>query len=121
MKDNELLAIKQTTKDLMKENAEKQRQLNKKAKEIEDLSHQLDMISHSQEKKYLDEISLLKVRYYEMEKCNKELENNNVNNDHRLTSLLEQLKEKYSSQLLSLESKLKNENEKMKNLLAKTR
>ncbi len=120
-KENEVLAIKQTNKELMKEIADKTRQLTKKQKDVEDLTHQLDTISLSQERKYGDEITLLRTRLNELEKVNKELDSINQANDVRLQMMVEQLKEKYNLQLMTLEAKLKNEMDKNKNLLSKAR
>lgn len=120
-KDQEMTGIKQTNKELSKELSDKQRQLSKLHKENEELAHQLTTLSSQQERRFQDELNVLKLRLTEMEKLNKELDTLNQTNDVRLQMLVEQLKEKYNLQVLALEAKLRGEMEKNKTLLGRAR
>jgi hypothetical protein len=121
IKENEMMGIKQTNKELSKELAEKNRLLLKRQKENDELVHQLDSLSSQQERRFHDETNVMKIRLHEMEKQNKELDSLNQSNDVRLQMLVEQLKEKYNLQIITIEGKLKNEMERNRTLLAKSR
>lgn len=121
MKENEIHSLKQTLKDLQKEIQEKTRNLTKKTKEFDELSSSFDHLLALHEKKYTDELALYKLKHSELDKSLKELEILNNSSETRLSMVIEQLKEKYNLQLMTLESKLKNEMEKNRNMLAKTK
>ncbi len=74
-----------------------------------------------QEKKWESENDLIKLKYNELEKLNHELETTNLLNEKRYQSLVDELKEKYKSQCMSLESRLKAELERFKILASKAK
>jgi hypothetical protein len=147
MKETEIYSLKNTIKDLQKElqvsllslpllllvltnlsrllsallSQEKSRNLTKKTKEHDELSQSFDHLVALHEKKYTDELALYKLKHSELDKSLKELEILNNSSETRLSMVIEQLKEKYNLQLMTLESKLKNEMEKNRNMLAKSK
>lgn len=112
-------AIKGLLRDQQRENAEKNRIITKKAKELDDLKMFYNSKLANLEKKYNEELQLHHVKATEAHKLYQDLEASGHSSDMRVQMLVDQLKEKYLVTVSQLESKLRAELDTNQSLLSK--
>jgi hypothetical protein len=120
-KELEHKELKDTVKTLTLEVHDYKRQLSKRCQEYEEQSQAHEQEIQTLTKKQEHEIALLKLKVQELEKWNLELETTNISQDKRNQNMIDELKEKYKSQCMSLESRLKAELERFKILVSKNK
>lgn len=120
-KESEIQQLKNNLRDIQRELAEKARNFTRKTKDFEEYKHSHDLHIELIEQKKQEEVNLYKLKYHESAKSLSEFETNFSAQENRHQMLLDQLKEKFQTQLLQLESKLRTEYEKNKILQTKSR
>jgi hypothetical protein len=113
-KDGDHKELKETIKTISIELNEVKRQLQRKCQDYDELKSDFDGQVRNAERKIELEVDLLKVKINETEKLNRELEASSVSTEKRLQSVLDELKEKYKVQHMSVEARLKSELERFK-------
>jgi chromosome segregation ATPase len=104
-KDVELSNLKGILRNNQVDIAEKERVLNRRKKELEDMKHTLDSEIANAERKHSEETLHLRRRVLDNENMIKDLENNSVNNLKQHQLLVEQLSEKHDTAMKQLSAK----------------
>lgn len=120
-KENEVNQVKLTNRELQKELGESKRHLLRKSKDFDELKSSFDAQIANVERRYHDELAVYKLKISESEKLKNDLEASATSNDTRLQNLIDQLKEKFSGTMMTLEARMKVETERYKTLSSKNR